>query len=362
MSFSQRGKHSYRYECQVNGVRYSKTVKIYDKTKKEIEKDFYKWKMDIEFGTVSTKRYTFQEFAEMWIKDYCEPSYSPIVVRNYKRILKNWLYPEFGNRYLDTIKPITINSFVAKLKTSYTKYATRENTLLSNGTIEKIYEVLRNIIGIAFKNDIIPVDPCSKVKLKLKKEIDSKLHYWSLEEYQRALFLLQGEKTGKGLIIEMALMTGLRRSEMFGLTWDDIDDGKLMVRRTRQKVNGEMIELPCKTASSIRQVTIPPILACKLNKYHESHKKQKYIFENIDCDSVTGWFRDWERKQCLTPIKFHELRHTHATLLLQEGVDIKTIQQRLGHSDISTTLNTYAHVTNELDQKASEVFEKISQI
>lgn len=362
MGYSKRGKNSYRYECQINGKRYSKTVKIYDKTKSEIKRDFERWKMELETGTISNRRYTFSEFSEIWIKDYCEPSYSPIVVKGYKRILKNWLLPEFGNKYLDVINAIMINSFIAKLKTSYTKYASRENHPISNGTIQKIYEVLRTIFSIAYRNDVIISDPCGKVRLELKKEIDSQIHYWSKDEYQRALFLLQGEKTGKGLIVKLALMTGLRRSEIFGLKWHDLIGRILFIRRTRQKVNGEMVELPCKTLSSVREITIPDNLMFEIMKYRKKVGKTEYIFEKIDYDNVTAWFRKWERKQCLTPIRFHELRHTHATLLLQEGIDIKTIQQRLGHADISTTLNTYAHVTAELDSKASDVFEKISQI
>lgn len=362
MGFSKRGKNSYRYECQINGKRYSKTVKVYDKTNKEIRKDFERWKMELEVGTISNQRYTFQEFSDIWIKDYCEPSHSPIVVKGYKRILKNWILPDFGNKYMDIITPIMINGFLAKLQHSYTKYATRENRPISNGTIKKIYEVLRTIFSIAYRNDVIVADPCGKVKLELKKEIDTGIHYWTKEEYQRALFLLQGEKTGKGLVVEMALMTGLRRSEIFGLTWEDIDGCRLIIHRTRQKVDGKMVELPCKTASSARYVSMPPNLMYKLNKYRNKHSTQNYIFENIDYDNVTAWFREWERKQNLTPIKFHELRHTHATLLLQEGIDVKTISQRLGHSNITTTLNTYAHVVNELDEKASQVFERISQM
>lgn len=362
MSLSKRGKNSYRYECQINGKRYCKTVRIYDKTKGEIKKDFERWKMQLEQGTLSNKRYTFRELAEIWLKDFCEPAYSPIVVKSYKRILDNWIYPEFENKYMDVISPIMLNSFIAKLKVSYTKYTSRENKPISNGTIQKIFEVIKTIFSLAYRNNIIMFNPCDKVKLELKKEIDKANHYWTKEEYQRALFLLQGDKSGKGLVVKMALMTGLRRSEMFGLSWDDLVGNKLYVRKTRQKVNGEMVELPCKTISSNRCITIPESLAVELTKYRRKHSKTKYIFEDVDCDNVTAWFRNWERKQNLPYIKFHDLRHTHATLLLQEGLDVKTISQRLGHSNITTTLNTYAHVVSELDEKASDIFEKISQI
>lgn len=362
MGFSKRGKNSYRYECQINGKRFSKTVKIYDKTKPEIRRDFERWKMELEQGAISNKRYTFEELAELWLKDYCENSYSPIVVSGYKRILNNWIYPEFGKKYMDVVTPIMLNSFITKLKSSYTKYTSRENKPLSNGTISKIYEVVKTVFGLAFRNNIIMLNPCDKVRLELKKEVDESNHYWTKEEYQRALFLLQGDKTGNGLVVKFALMTGLRRSEIFGLSWDNLEGNKLYVKKTRQKVNNKMVEMPCKTLSSIRCITIPDSLVVELNKLKKQHPGSTYIFEHIDYDNATKWFRDWERKQNLPYIKFHDLRHTHATLLLQEGVDVKTISQRLGHSNITTTLNTYAHSVKELDENASDIFEKISQI
>lgn len=362
MSLSKRGKNSYRYECQINGQRYCKTVRVYDKKKSEIRKDFERWKMQLESGTITNKRYTFKELGEIWLNDYCEVSCSPIVKKNYIKLLDAWIYPEFGNRYIDVITPLMLNSFINKLKTSTTRYATRENKPLSNGTISKIYEIVRTIFNLAYRNNIIITSPCGKVRLELKKTIKEGKHYWNKEEYQRALFLLQGDKSGKGLAVKTALMTGFRRSELFGLRWEDLEDCKLHVTRTRQKVNGKMIELPCKTLSSERYVSIPITLNKELIRYKQKHPKTIYIFEDIDCDNLTAWFRNWERKQNLPYITFHDLRHTHATLLLQEGVDVKTISKRLGHANITTTLNTYAHVVDELDTAASDVFEKISQI
>lgn len=110
-----------------------------------------------------------------------------------------------------------------------------------------------------------------------------------------------------------------------------------------------------KTTSSIRTISIPNSLVELLRKY----KTDTEFVLNDDYDNLTAWWRNWTKRNGLPHIKFHDLRHTHATLLLCEGVDIKTIQKRLGHSDIKTTLNTYAHVLEELDEKASNVFDEI---
>ena len=307
---------------------------------------------------------TFEQLATIWINEHCEPNYSPIVVKNYKRILNNWLLPEFAKIPLVEISPLLIGRFLEKLKKSETKYKKRQNNYLSNGSIKKIYEVFRDVIKLAYRNDIIEKDPCSKIKLDLKKEISSneEIHFWNIEEYTRALSLLEVEKTSRALVIELALKTGLRRSEMFGLTWEDInlEDKYITVNKTRQLINGEMMVLPCKTQSSIRKISIPDSIAEKLKKQHLENMDTEYVLQNVNIESVTAWFRDWVSKKHLPKIRFHDLRHTHATLLLSQGIDVKTISKRLGHSNISTTLNTYTHVLDELDHNASEVLDKIS--
>lgn len=129
------------------------------------------------------------------------------------------------------------------------------------------------------------------------------------------------------------------------------------VNKTRQKVNGKMTVLKCKNRFSNRTITIPKSLCKELSNYRKDHKTTMYIFEKINIDSVTEWFRKWQTKNNIPKIRFHDLRHTHATILLENGIDIKTISNRLGHSNVGTTLNIYTHVTKELDNKASDIFE-----
>lgn len=364
MGYRKRGENSYQFQCLINGVYYSKTIHVYDLTKAEIEKMFLKWKMECEQGEFSNSKMTFNELSDVWIRDYCEPNFSPVVVKNYKRILNNWVLPEFGNKQLVNIVPLMISRFLEKLKNSYTTYPHRENHLLSNGSIKKIYNVLRDVIKLAYRNDIISKDPCTKVKFEPRKEIveSTDVHTWDIAEYNQALRLLSYEDSVYALVVETALKTGLRRSEIFGLAWEDVDlvNNSLNVVRTRQKSGKKMVVLPCKTQSSVRKLSIPTSLSIKLKKHHQNNMNTTYVFENVDYDVATSWYREWAKKSGLTRIRFHDLRHTHATLLLSQGIDVKTIANRLGHSNISTTLNTYAHVLDELDRSATDALEKIS--
>lgn len=363
MGYRKVGTYSYRFECCINGKKYSKNFRIYDPQRGEIDMMFTKWKASCDTGVYTNTRMTYGQLADTWINNICKPTYSPIVVKNYERVLNTWILPEFAKVPLCEITSLAVTKFLEKLKMSKTKYANRENNLLSKGTVLKIYEVFRDVIKLAYRNDIIDRDPCSKVKLEFKKEITEldKIHAWDIQDYNRALSLLSVEDKKNTLVIETALKTGLRRSELFGLTWEDLGENYIIVNKTRQKVKGKMIVLPCKTQSSVRKISIPDSLNQKLRRHHAEHMETKFIFEGVDYDAVTAWFREWVARVGLPKIRFHDLRHTHATLLLSQGIDIKTISSRLGHANISTTLNTYTHVLDELDQKASDVIENISQ-
>ena len=310
-----------------------------------------------------TSNYTFENVADLWLRQVVSPNYSPLCLNCYVKNLNNHILPVFGLRKMSSINSLEINDFIKGLKLKETAYANRPNHKLSNGTIEKIYHILRTIIQYAYDNDIIDKNPCEKVKLGLKKQNDSSIHYYNIDEYNHLLEELQKENIDRRLAVEIAIKTGLRRSEIFGLKWSDIDfeNSYMSVNKTRQKTQNRMFEMATKTYSSIRQISIPSSLLELLKEYYKDHKDNEYILESIDYDNLTAWFRRWQEKHGLPRIKFHDLRHTHATLLLSQGVDIKTIQKRLGHSDISTTLNVYAHSVKELDQKASDVMDKLRQ-
>lgn len=359
MGFAKCGKGSYRFICQVNHKKFSKNVKILGRTKKEIEKEFYEWYASCVDGTNVVSKCTFGEFAERWLNNYAIPTCKPNVIKAYKCNLKNRILPYLGHLYLTDITPAVINSYIADLRHSDTKYAYRDNKALSEGSIRKIYSIVRAILQEAFRNDLIINNPCSKVSLKFAKKVDEDtLHYYDSFTYKKVLALLEKETTDYKYVIEFALKTGARRSEIFGVTWADIDfyNKTLTINKTRQKdptKGNAMTVQACKNSSSIRKITIPDSLVTSLWEYHKTHFENKFVFENIDYDSLTTWFRKWQRKNDIPRIRFHDLRHTHATLLLYKDTDLKTISKRLGHSNIGTTMNVYTHVVEELDRNAS---------
>lgn len=347
----------------VRGKTFNKTIRFYTEGKREIDREFTLWKAECEKGKFCNMNYKFSDFADIWVRDYLTPTASPLVVRSYLAHLKNWIKPKLGDYKLTEINPLIINQFLAELKRSKTKYSHRENSDLSQETIYKIFAITRTILQMAYMNELIPNNPCSKVRLSFDKPVvgSEEIHYYDDFTYKRVLALLEKEPLEKQLVIEFALKTGLRRSEMFGLSWKDVDliNNKISVQKTRQKVNGVMTILPCKTKSSIRTISIPVSLSEKLKEYRKTTMSNTFVFESVDCDNITAWFRNWQKRKKIPRIKFHDLRHTHATLLLYAGIDIKTISERLGHQNIQTTMNTYTHVIKELDEKASQAIDAL---
>lgn len=360
MSLTKQSKNSYRFECMINRQRFSYTFKINGQSMREIRRAFQLWKISCNDGLYVNNVHTFAHFADIWLNEYCR-DYSPLVIKNYRCNLKNWILPALGKYKLNDITPLVLDGFLNHLKS--TNNLANGQAKLSNNTVSKLWAITRAIISTAYVKNLIPTNPCTKVKLEFKKELGKKqLHAWDLDMYKYALRLLENDTSDNARVCEFAVKTGLRRSEIWGLTWNDVDfDSKtISINKTLQKVNGVMQVLPCKTQSSVRVITIPDTLINMLRLYRFEHTSNKFIFENVDYDACPAWFRKWQVKNHIPKIRFHDLRHTHASLLLAKSIDIKTISERLGHSNIGITMNTYTHVMRELDEKASKAIDEIA--
>ena len=158
----------------------------------------------------------------------------------------------------------------------------------------------------------------------------------------------------------MELATGLRRGELLGLKWQDIDweNGILTVRRQVARVNGQIVEAPLKTKNSYRTASISP-QAAEVLRQQKAQTRDQYVFPSlnggpISPDSVNHMLQRVLERAGIPKVRFHDLRHTFATLALQNGVDIKTVSGMLGHFSAGFTLDTYAHVTTSAQKEAAQ--------
>ena len=190
----------------------------------------------------------------------------------------------------------------------------------------------------------------------------------TLPAEQLSAFLREAKESGVYELYYLDLATGLRRGELLGLKWGDIDLklGIIHVHRQVARVNGEVREVPLKTKNAYRSIAISKE-AVEMLKEMEKHKRSEYVFPSptggpISPDSVRHMLHRVLKRAGLPELRFHDLRHTFATLALQNGVDIKTVSGMLGHYSAGFTLDTYAHVTTAAQKEAADTMGNVLQV
>ncbi|GGE58320.1 tyrosine-type recombinase/integrase [Priestia taiwanensis] len=282
-------------------------------------------------------------------------------------IIKLHILSRFGQRRLKDIKPFMIETYYSEL----------QDKGLSTGTISNIHNCFRAIFKCAVEWEIVHTNILSKVKKPRDTQV--KMNTWTVEECNRFLDYLQKKKNKKYYIFFLlAIYTGMRRGELLGLTWKDInfENKKILITKALTKTdNGLAVDSP-KTKSSNRSINISAFVVKEIQKYHLDQKKlflrfglkiteDSFVFSGATPRSplhldAPHHFLKINYKQAGVPrIRIHDLRHTHATLMLEAGEHPKIVQDRLGHSSIQMTLDKYSHVTENMQQKAAENFENI---
>ena len=162
------------------------------------------------------------------------------------------------------------------------------------------------------------------------------------------------------------LATGLRRGELLDLKWEDIDfeHRNLRVKRQIARINGEVVEAPLKTKNAYRTLPLAEDTIQVLKQQKKKVGSSPWVFPSptggpISPDSVLHMLHRVLKRAGLPRVRFHNLRHTFATLALQNGVDIKTVSGMLGHFSAGFTLDTYAHVTTAAQKEAARTMEKV---
>lgn len=387
-----------RLQYMLDGTRYSETVKA--KNDEEASKELNLFINSIKKGTYIKDTYTLAEFAQIWLNESVRPNADENnCVRSYICYLNNRILPELGHLKLQEITKQKLESFFNKLKNSKTMYKNRENKTIKPDTVKKVKKMLNALLNYAVSCDLLLKNPCKYVRITYKNNNDlesikelsnkknNKVNYFNKDEYKSVCNYLEIEiknyynntnldnnkrlrEVGRRIIVLLDLKTGMRRSELFGLArgngFNDLDlkNKTFNVNKGRHcgRHVGKYTKIP-KNVSSIRIKSLPssiiPYLELYFNLLDGLHYTNMYIFDHLSIDGTCSWWDKWQDKHDIRNIRFHDIRHTHPTLLLSEGVDIKTISERLGHSDIQTTMNIYADVLKELDTKASEKIDNI---
>ena len=179
-------------------------------------------------------------------------------------------------------------------------------------------------------------------------------------------FLREAKDSGVFELYYLELATGLRRGELLGLKWEDIDleRGDLRVKRQIARINGEVVEAPLKTKNAYRTLPLARDTVDVLDQQKKKVGASPWVFPGptggpMSPDSVLHMLHRVLKRAGLPRVRFHDLRHTFATLALQNGVDVKTVSGMLGHYSAGFTLDTYAHVTTSAQRQAAEAMEHV---
>lgn len=357
------------------------------------------------------EKLTYAAYIKIWLKDYAYRQMEQTSVERCEIALSHHILPALGHLKLAKIRPLHIQKLYDDLiEKGYSRNG--KHCSYSNNTIKRTHQVISSTLNTAVYWQLIESNPCSRVKPpKVEKAVDVK--HFTLEQAQ--IFLDQMEKpylTAHGgrrkkdgsssvklydtkeipekykVFFHMALFGGFRRGELLALTWDDIDFANNAVSVTKAlvktKKDGVTIKQP-KTHSSIRIVTLPDDTMKRMMYYKMQQdtlrremgpegQDSNYLFVQsngmpMDVATPNKVFQKIIRRynetaaegEKLPEITLHGLRHTSATLLISQNIDIKTVSGRLGHADTSTTMNIYAHALQKADEKAAVSIGKLFQ-
>jgi integrase len=253
---------------------------------------------------------------------------------------------------------------------------------LSDTTILHHHRLISSILTCAVQWQVIFSNPAERVKPpKVEKK---EAEHYDEDQTEKMLVLLENEPIKYRTMIVLTVFAGLRRGELCGLEWPDVsfDNSLLRVRQASQYIPGQgTFAKDTKNDSSYRIISLPSVAIKMLKEYkvwqneHRLECGDQWIREwdehprlftqvngkPIFPDTITSWFLKFRKKYDLPELPVHGLRHTNATLLIRQGVDIQTVSRRLGHARTSTTTDIYAHALRRPDQEAAEKLDKLFQ-
>lgn len=353
------GRYTAGYDPQT-GKRIIKNV--LGKTQAEVKAKLTKALEDCkELDVVRTDEYTVAEWLRLWYDLYAEPNVRPTTAAFYRRSIELHVIPRIGDIKLNRLTSREIQKLYKDLLENgrLREVQKEKNPGLSNSTVRGIHMMLHNALDRAVKERLIlrnPTEDCIIPKLE-KKEMKI-LHPEDIKAY-----LTAAERRGVLPMFYLELVSGVRKGELVALLWDDLDMERRTISVSKQALSrpgGEIVVNRPKTENSIRAVSIPQEAVDLLVEEHKKHPDNPYMFPSPKTggmyypDSVVNLHKKLLQDAGLEHIRFHDLRHTFATMALQNGVDVKTVSSMLGHYDAGFTLRTYTHATRQMQEQAAE--------
>jgi len=365
----KRSKDSYSIKISVgkdaNSGKYKYQWVSVKGTKKEAEKRLSEMLNQLDNGTfMKPGKTTLGEYLERWLRDYVKPNLSPRGFERYQGIIIKHLIPDFGSITLTQLRPEHLQRH----------YTAKMNEGLSAGTILYHHAVIHKALETAVKLGVVSRNVADSVDVPRSRH--SEMQTWDEDDISH--FLKAAKDSSYYALFYTALFTGMRRSELLALRWQDIDPvfSQVYINRSLHRLkDGSYIFTEPKSAKSRRTIALSPSAILTLREHREKQeairatleiplKADDLAFSTLEGkplrpDTVSRAFSMLAIRAGVKVIRLHDARHTHASLMLKQGIHPKVVQERLGHASIQMTLDTYSHVAPGLQQAAAESFDRL---
>jgi integrase len=364
----KRGKDSYSVVISLGldpttGKRKRQWVAVKG-SKKDAEKKLSDMLHQIDTGTfIRPSKTNLATYLETWLTDYVRANLSPKTAEGYEHIFHKYVVPALGNLSLIQLKPEHLQNYYSEIL----------NKGLSSTTVRHHHTVIHKALQTAVKWGLLNRNVADAVELPRPRRTE--MQTW--DEHEIGEFLEVAQTSPLYDLFYISLYTGMRRSELLGLKWSDIDliIGSISVNRALHHLrDGSDLFTAPKTAKGRRTIALPPSAILVLKKHWEKQVAERLLIGGVVCkddlvfaspegkplrpDSVTHAWIKLVRRSGLKYIRLHDARHTHASILLKQGVHPKIAQERLGHATIAITLDTYSHLVPGLQEAAALRFDE----
>ena len=317
----------------------------------------------------TVQRLTVQQLFEEYIR-HKKNEVRTTTLEKSKSILEREVLPKLGGTSLEKLNLPVLQSWKSEIADRKLSVTSKKN----------IYGEFRTMLNYAVKMEYIPRNPLNLIgnfkEVYFEKPQD-KLHYYTPEQFK--LYIAQACKDCRSLndwgfyvFFNIAFYTGMRKGEINALKWSDIEGNVIHVRRSvAQKIKGKkIVETPPKNKTSYRDVQIPSVLIQILKEHKDRHKTAKGFSEDFrvcggpSClgdTAISNKNISFATQAGLPVIRIHDFRHSHASLLVNHGINIQEVARRLGHSKVEITWNTYSHLYPKEEDRALEVLESLNK-
>ncbi|PIE92123.1 site-specific integrase [Bacillus fungorum] len=331
------------------------------KTKQEAHKAMLELEQSLTLGTyIQPNKILYKEYL---LERFLEDKMTKVkkqTLNTYRWIVEKHIIPAIGDVELTKLSPMIIQGLYNKL--------TKEK-VLSDENIQKVHTLINDSLKKAERWGLIARNPAALVDRP--KAVKKEITVWNVEEVRQ--FLKYAKKSGRYYIaFLLALTTGMRQGEILGLRWKYVDFENGCVRITQTLSSDGKDLLPyTKTKSGSRTIDLPEETATALKKHWlfiRGEREKNCSYKNLDLVVCTEFgtpthksnirrvFKSIIKKADIPKIRFHDMRHTHATLLLLQGVNPKIVSERLGHADVRITLDTYSHLLPSMQKDTAIKF------